>query len=115
MTKPFTPEEAAKSHESVIPKEVFEVFNKLLATRFSGTEVVTIKMDEVAPLICEKLKVTRNQLANNGWLDIEPFYRKAGWDVEYDKPGFNETYYTSFWEFRPKEGRSPPPIIVPFA
>ncbi len=34
-------------------------------------------------------------------LDVEPSYRAEGWEVEYDKPGYNETYEATF-TFRKK-------------
>ena len=40
--------------------------------------------------------VTRQTLFNNGWLDIEPIYRKIGWTVVYDKPGYCESYDANF-------------------
>ena len=32
----------------------------------------------------------------NKWLDVEEVYRKAGWKVEYDKPGYCEDYEAYF-------------------
>lgn len=29
---------------------------------------------------------------DHGWLDLEDIYRDEGWTVEYDSPGYNETY-----------------------
>lgn len=29
-------------------------------------------------------------------LDVEDVYRAAGWEVTYDKPGYNETYDATF-------------------
>ena len=37
-----------------------------------------------------------------GWLDVEGIYRKAGWDVEYDSPGYCEDYPATF-KFRKKK------------
>jgi hypothetical protein len=38
---------------------------------------------------------------NKHWFDIEDIYRKAGWAVEFDKPGYNESY-ESFFVFKKK-------------
>lgn len=43
--------------------------------------------------------VERHQVFEKHWLDIETAYRQAGWEVEYDKPAYNETYGAS-WEFK---------------
>lgn len=40
--------------------------------------------------------ITRGTIFDNGWLDIEPLYRKEGWIVEYDKPAYCENYPASF-------------------
>lgn len=31
-----------------------------------------------------------------GWLNVEEAYREKGWDVTYDKSGYNETYRALF-------------------
>lgn len=40
--------------------------------------------------------VDRKMIFEKGWLDIEPLYRKTGWIVKYDKPGYNENYPANF-------------------
>lgn len=40
--------------------------------------------------------ITRRTLFDNHWLDIEPIYRKVGWIVKYDKPGYCESYSANF-------------------
>ena len=47
--------------------------------------------------------IDRNTLFNNHWLDIEPIYRIAGWEVEYDKPAYCEDYPANFTFKIPKE------------
>ena len=37
------------------------------------------------PAIDAALRERRNQLEKNGWCDLEYLYRKAGWDVEFDR------------------------------
>jgi hypothetical protein len=29
-------------------------------------------------------------------MDVEDVYQKAGWEVEFDKPGYNEDYEANF-------------------
>ena len=45
--------------------------------------------------------VTRQMLFDKYWLDVEETYRKVGWKVEYDKPGYNESYKANFTFSRP--------------
>lgn len=47
--------------------------------------------------------VTRDTLIKKHWLDIEPLYRKAGWKVVYDKPGYCESYKANFTFSKPKK------------
>lgn len=44
----------------------------------------------------ESARIGRDILFKNHWLDIEPLYRKEGWKVDYDKPGYCETYDANF-------------------
>lgn len=99
--KPITPTEAAVYHVTHIPDEVIAAVNKLLAAR-SPKSRITILQDEV---IEEALKLfeqngkdipSRDEFYKKNWLDFEPIYRKAGWNVYYDKPGYNESYKASF-------------------
>lgn len=38
---------------------------------------------------------------DQGWMDFEPIYEAQGWKVQYDKPGWDETY-DAFFEFKEK-------------
>lgn len=83
-----------------IPEEVFEAFNELITEKRGH-----VMQDDVVDRILSKMPdVTRDQLFERGWLDVEEAYRRKGWTVEYDKPGFNESYRASF-TFAPR--RSP--------
>ncbi len=100
MTKPITPAEVSEKKIEVIPDEVFEAFNELIAENWNGSSS-TVLNKEAVKLIKEKIKNKANLVWKDCWLDIEPCYRKAGWKVEYDSPGFNESYESTY-EFRSK-------------
>jgi hypothetical protein len=105
--KPITPNEASKAKATSIPDEVFEAFNELIAEKLDGNSATVLQKDVVARIILKirhndrsrSENAIRNQIYEYGWLDVEPAYRRAGWKVEYDKPGYCETYEASF-EFR---------------
>lgn len=40
--------------------------------------------------------VTRRQIFERHWLDVEDAYREAGWGVTYEKPSYNEDGMASF-------------------
>jgi hypothetical protein len=95
MSGPIKPKEVQEQREASIPEEVFEVFNDLIKKNWSGHSA-TVMQGDAAHLICQKLNITSTKLYENGWMDVENAYRKAGWKVEYDKPGYNETYEANY-------------------
>lgn len=92
--KPITPAEVIKKTGTGFPDSVFESFNELIRDFRNGS--VTVAQDEVLKMISARTGLNRQTVCDNGWLDIEGAYRIAGWVVEYDKPGFNETYPATF-------------------
>lgn len=117
--RPFTPEEAKASKVAAIPKAVIQIFNTFLSTRYTGENGnITITLNEVVAAVLMALKeegegypestrpywcsASKNDLFENRWLDIEPVFEKAGWNVHYDKPGFNESYEAT-WTFSKKK------------
>lgn len=72
-----------------------------MSTR-SEQSTIVIKQDEIVQMLLTiKPGLERSEIFDKGWLDIESAYRKAGWHVEYDKPGYCETY-VAYWEFTRK-------------
>lgn len=100
--KPISPNEIGKAKASRISDDVIEAFNELIAKHWNGKSA-TIKQDEVIQLILKKRanmgkESNRRDIFENKELDIEDLFRAEGWQVEYDKPGFNESYEAS-WTF----------------
>lgn len=91
MVKPITPEEVVSKKEEILPDFVFESFNYLIAQNWKGGSS-SFKQDDVVNLIREKMSGD----FDIRWLDVEPVYRRAGWKVEYDKPGYCESYSATF-------------------
>lgn len=92
--KAITPREAKAKKTEAIPDVVIEAFNELILAYFDG-DSATIEQDEVVKLIVKK-GISKNNIFERHYLDIEPIFEAAGWKVEYDKPGFNETYEATF-------------------
>ncbi len=101
--QPISPKEVIDKKLSSIPSEAIEAFNELIAQN-TGRANIVVKQEEVVALMVKK-GLHREQIFKNGWLDIEDIYRKAGWRVEYDKPGYNEDYEPTF-TFRPAKGQT---------
>lgn len=95
MAGPIKPSEALEKKAKDIPEEVFEAFNELIVANIDASGSATILQEDVIAKIKEKLRCTGKTFKFD-WLDVEPAYRKAGWSVSYDKPGYNESYEASF-------------------
>jgi len=80
------------------PVEVIESFNELIEEKFNGnSNSSTIKQDAVVERILQKNpKITKDELIDKHWLDVEDVYRKAGWIVKFDQPGYCESYDAYF-------------------
>jgi hypothetical protein len=98
---PVRPDEVAKEKEKTFPDAVLESFNQLIIQKFSGGRA-TISQDDIVALMVEK-GLDRTEIFKRGWLDVERVYQAAGWEVEYDKPGFNESYPATFTFKRPSK------------
>ena len=96
MTKPISPDELGAYQQKTFPPGVFEAFNELIASKWTGCSA-TVKQDDVISLITAKTGgYSRSHIFSQGWLNVEEAYRAQGWDVEYDKPAYNESYDASF-------------------
>jgi hypothetical protein len=98
--RPLSPKEVSGEKLKNLPDVVIETFNQLIAENDVGGHSVITQKEIVALLVNKGLN--KAQIFKNGWLDIEDIYRKAGWKVEYDKPGYNEDY-DAFFTFSAKK------------
>lgn len=86
MTKPIRPSEVTKK----VPNEVIEAFNELIEEHWKD-EHVTVYQEAVVDRILLKMPhIKRPTIFDAGWLDVESIYQKAGWEVVFEKPGYNE-------------------------
>lgn len=106
MTKPITPNEAKKSTSSAIPSFVIEAFNEMISTRLRRG-VARFDLKEVADLAMSKAPpgFERQTLWDRNYMDVEPLFERAGWKVQFDKPGYCESY-EAFFVFRAPRTRS---------
>ena len=92
--KPIKPGEVAKKKINDFPDAVFEAFNELIAENFGGSSA-HFEQAEAEKLMVAK-GLGRTDIYKKGWMDIEDVYEKAGWEVDYDSPGYNESYPATF-------------------
>ncbi len=77
---------------------MIEAFNRCIAREWDGAFAVVAQetiLNEIDGLNPSEAPNAR-QAFEKGWLDVETLYEENGWDVEYDKPGFNESYPATF-------------------
>lgn len=99
--QPITPQEALDLKITMIPDEIIETVNRMIAEKMTkGGSVTLLQKDIVlnAILLFEQRgkPTTANEIYDKHWLDFEPFYEKAGWKVAYDKPAYCESYDANF-------------------
>ena len=89
MTNPITPSEvlAARCLGNVIR----ETINNLITQEFNGTYAY-IKMSQIENNVQVQGVILPPKVATL----IISEYQKAGWNVKWDNPGFNETYDAYF-------------------
>lgn len=99
MVEIITPDEVRKSRKDYIPEVIFKEINQLIIENFDGIESKVYQEDIINRVCTEETGLTSSKIFERHYLDIEDFYREAGWKVIYDKPGYCETY-KAFFVFR---------------
>lgn len=99
--KPVTPDDIHEQKLKDLPDGVISVWNTAIAKNWRGSNATVYQKDIVDDL--EKAGYKRTTTYSQGYLDIESIYEAAGWDVEYDKPAYNETYDAKFIFTRKKK------------
>lgn len=91
----ITPTAAEQRRQRSIPGVVVLVVNDLIVESLRGGQAV-VKQEDILARLEAQSHLKRGEALSKGWLDFEEIYQTAGWDVSYDKPGFNESYEPSF-------------------
>ncbi len=96
--KPIKPNEVVKNKLNSLPDEVIQSFNELIAENWNGSQSVIMKNDAVKRILGKMSSetFTKQMIYDNHYLDVEPIYQDNGWVVEYDNPGYNETYEAKY-------------------
>jgi hypothetical protein len=94
VTGPIKPDDVEKKKIANLPEEVFTVINNLIVKHWNSGASLIFQNEIIVALV--KLGFTEQQIFSDHLLDVEAAYRAAGWKVDYDKPGFCETYEASF-------------------
>jgi hypothetical protein len=86
---PITPTEAFVKKTKGIPDAVITVFNELISENLRGMSSVVLQEDVLVRL-ADNFGITSEDVHFNLWLDVEPLFEDAGWEVVYDKPGYGD-------------------------
>lgn len=90
-TAPITPQQAEQARQEAIPSFVFAAFNELITSNLSNGRAEILQKDVVA-----RIRTLSGGQFEQRWLDVEEAYAAQGWQVGYDKPGFNERGHAYF-------------------
>lgn len=98
--KPISPDEVTENIEQSFPDAVLESFNQIIKQNYYRGQSTFYQDDVVALMVAKGL--TKKDITAKHYLDVEPIYIAQGWKVEYDKPGYNESYAATFTFKKPK-------------
>lgn len=91
MIKPIKPSEVVKK----IPDFMIEVFNELIQENWNGHEA-KFKLNDAFNRLKQKNPEAAEIAYEKNYFDVESIYRKEGWKVMFDKPGYCEDYDAYF-------------------
>ncbi len=95
---PLGPAELEKLRVEQIPDVVYVIFNNLIAQNLHNGRSRVLQKDVVSQL--EAQGMDRAVIYEKKWLDVEPSYQEAGWNVFYDKPAYYAgENYDAYFEF----------------
>lgn len=98
--KAITPIEAAVAKaQREFPDFVIDAFNQcILAAMLDGKDEVE-QEEVIMRMLSLNPELKRQEIFDNHFLDVEDYYRSAGWKVVYYKPAYYEEW-KAFWEFK---------------
>lgn len=100
--QPITPHDVVDKKLETLPDAVIRAFNTLIAKKFNGYQSNIKQEEAINAIIAEDETIGRQEIFDNHWLDVEDIYRKIGWDVTFDKTGYNESY-SAYYVFKKKK------------
>ena len=112
QSKPITPEKVQEKFLINIPDIIIDVVNDLIVKNWDpSSKEAVVEQEEIVSTVLKKTStIRRDEIFNRNWLDFEDLYRQNGWDVEYDKPAYCETYEPTFTFKKKKKGSKNNPL-----
>lgn len=100
--KPITPTEVKENLHETVPAFVIEVFNALLLRHFRNGVARITASEVVAEIVLQKPELTKKEIYDRKWLDVEDIFAEVGWKVEYHKPAYCEQHFDPHFVFKAK-------------
>ena len=91
MVKPISPDECEKIKKTV-PDELVEAVNELLVEHFRNG-FATFREETIFSIAAKKGLEKATTFMFNDMINL---YEEAGWIVDCDSPGYNESYPTTY-------------------
>jgi hypothetical protein len=95
MPGPIKPTEVQNQKDVNIPEEVFNIFNDLITLHWNGISA-SVPQSEIIARLTVDYDISRQEVFNRGYLEIEFAYRRVGWKVRYEKPDPNDSWGAYF-------------------
>ena len=91
--EPISPKDVVSYKEKVTPSIIIKTFNEVIAKAWNGSQAI-IYPQEILTLIQPFLSNEELEDLNLG--GVITIYKEKGWDIEVDRPGYNENYRTKY-------------------
>lgn len=107
QVKPLSPNEVKSLRLESLDADMITAVNNLLKKKLDSAGCAKLLQKDIVDEYfkvkgVEKTDARKKKMHEDHQLDFEDVFRKAGWSVSYDKPGYNESYEASF-EFKNKK------------
>lgn len=97
MIQPIKRSEIKEAKCSSLPEEVIQSVNDMIVKNWNGSQAKFKQKDLIEQIMSKgNMKITRESLFSEYLLDFEDAFRREGWKIVYDGPGYNETYDAFF-------------------
>lgn len=95
--QPIKPSEIAHRKAQIMPPEVIEAFNHLIAKNWDkSSQQARVTQEEAVIHLMAALELERDEVFKHKYLDVEDVFEASGWKVRFDKPGYYESYGAYF-------------------
>lgn len=95
--KPISPSDIVSEKAKNIPDTVIQTFNTMITKYFSSGKA-TFGQEELIEYLVDN-EVPKENIFKFNWLNVEPIFEAAGWEIKFEKgDGGGDSYFT----FTPK-------------